>query len=128
VTSDTDPTEQKERNPLGGCGCLILLVVLLLGLVRSWPGGDGEAASVTAVVSTPAPGPSAVGPATIAIPAPGAAPGAAAGPTTVTTPVPGPVHYEDCAAARAAGAAPARRGDPGYAAHLDGDGEGCASG
>lgn len=37
------------------------------------------------------------------------------------------VYYPNCAAARAAGAAPVRRGDPGYARHLDrdGDGKGC---
>lgn len=34
------------------------------------------------------------------------------------------VRYRNCAAARAAGAAPVRRGDPGYAAHLDRDNDG----
>ena len=33
------------------------------------------------------------------------------------------VYYANCAAARAAGAAPVRRGDPGYASHLDRDGD-----
>lgn len=35
--------------------------------------------------------------------------------------------FQNCAAARAAGAAPVRRGDPGYGPHLDrdGDGKGC---
>ncbi|RNF82787.1 excalibur calcium-binding domain-containing protein [Montanilutibacter psychrotolerans] len=33
-------------------------------------------------------------------------------------------YYANCSAARAAGAAPVRRGDPGYAAHLDRDGDG----
>lgn len=39
----------------------------------------------------------------------------------------GDVYYPNCAAARAAGAAPVRRGDPGYGRHLDrdGDGKGC---
>lgn len=38
--------------------------------------------------------------------------------------------YANCAAARAAGAAPVRRGDPGYGPHLDrdGDGVGCERG
>jgi hypothetical protein len=36
----------------------------------------------------------------------------------------GSVSYPNCAAARAAGAAPVRRGDPGYARHLDRDGDG----
>jgi hypothetical protein len=37
---------------------------------------------------------------------------------------PTPVYYENCDAVRAAGAAPIRRGDPGYASHLDRDGDG----
>lgn len=36
----------------------------------------------------------------------------------------GDVYYPNCAAARAAGAAPVRRGQPGYGAHLDRDGDG----
>lgn len=37
------------------------------------------------------------------------------------------VYYPNCAAARAAGAAPVYRGQPGYGKHLDrdGDGKGC---
>lgn len=34
------------------------------------------------------------------------------------------VYYANCSAARAAGAAPVRRGDPGYAPHLDRDNDG----
>jgi hypothetical protein len=39
------------------------------------------------------------------------------------------VYYENCDAVRAAGAAPIRRGEPGYRSGLDrdGDGEGCGS-
>ena len=33
-------------------------------------------------------------------------------------------YYRNCSAARAAGAAPVREGDPGYAPHLDRDGDG----
>jgi len=36
----------------------------------------------------------------------------------------GAVYYPNCTAARNAGAAPVRRGDPGYASHLDRDGDG----
>lgn len=36
----------------------------------------------------------------------------------------GAVHYPNCTAARAAGAAPVSRGDPGYASHLDRDSDG----
>lgn len=35
-------------------------------------------------------------------------------------------YYANCSAARAAGAAPIRAGDPGYARHLDRDGDGIA--
>ncbi|MCX5200956.1 excalibur calcium-binding domain-containing protein [Streptomyces sp. NBC_00237] len=35
-----------------------------------------------------------------------------------------PVRYKNCAAVRAAGAAPINEGDPGYARHLDRDGDG----
>ncbi|SMY02482.1 Excalibur calcium-binding domain-containing protein [Brevibacterium linens ATCC 9172] len=33
-------------------------------------------------------------------------------------------YFENCTAAREAGAAPVRRGDPGYGSHLDRDGDG----
>ncbi|WP_349255682.1 excalibur calcium-binding domain-containing protein [Brevundimonas sp.] len=33
-------------------------------------------------------------------------------------------YYQNCSAARAAGAAPVHRGDPGYARRLDRDGDG----
>lgn len=36
------------------------------------------------------------------------------------------VYYPNCAAARQAGAAPIRRGQPGYGRHLDRDGDGIA--
>ncbi|MFJ6807837.1 excalibur calcium-binding domain-containing protein [Streptomyces anulatus] len=37
---------------------------------------------------------------------------------------PAPAYYENCDAVRAAGAAPVEEGDPGYAPHLDRDGDG----
>ncbi|ORT61581.1 excalibur calcium-binding domain-containing protein [Streptomyces sp. CB03238] len=42
----------------------------------------------------------------------------------------GDVYYSNCADARAAGATPVRRGDPGYGRHLDrdNDGVGCDNG
>lgn len=39
-------------------------------------------------------------------------------------PAPRSSAYANCAAARAAGAAPVRRGDPGYGSHLDRDNDG----
>ncbi|TFC28762.1 DUF1524 domain-containing protein [Cryobacterium sp. TMT1-3] len=46
---------------------------------------------------------------------------------TVEAPLPSDVYFENCTAAREAGAAPVHSGDPGYGRHLDrdGDGTGC---
>jgi hypothetical protein len=50
---------------------------------------------------------------------------AAPAPEAAMAPAPAPsVYYANCDAARAAGAAPVRVGDPGYASHLDRDGDG----
>ncbi len=64
---------------------------------------------------------------------PDAAPGGPAGApaATVTTAPPLPAggsdaYFANCTAARAAGAAPIRRGEPGYRDRLDGDGDGVA--
>jgi len=62
-----------------------------------------------------------------------APPSATPPPATGTQPAPQPAvdlpereYYESCDAAQAAGAAPVRRGDPGYGEHLDRDGDGVA--
>ncbi len=47
-------------------------------------------------------------------------------PTTRATPDGGPVYYSNCSEARAAGAAPLYRGQPGYGSHLDREGDGVA--
>jgi len=49
------------------------------------------------------------------------------GTRTKRVPKPRNVYYRNCAAARAAGAAPVLKGQPGYGRHLDrdGDGRGC---
>lgn len=50
-------------------------------------------------------------------------------PAAVTQPAPSAsssVYYKNCTAARAAGPTPIYRGEPGYAAHLDRDGDGIA--
>jgi hypothetical protein len=49
--------------------------------------------------------------------------------TKKTTEQPASVYYANCAAVRAAGKAPIRRGQPGYRAGLDsdGDGQGCGA-
>jgi Protein of unknown function (DUF1524)/Excalibur calcium-binding domain len=64
-------------------------------------------------------------------PLPGAADGARPGlpsapPRSGPAPGVGAAPFENCAAARAAGSAPVRRGDPGYGSNLDGDGDGVA--
>jgi len=56
-------------------------------------------------------------------PAPAPDPGPAPAPTSESS-GDGDVHFPNCTAAREAGAAPVRAGDPGYAEHLDGDGDG----
>ncbi|WP_241037183.1 GmrSD restriction endonuclease domain-containing protein [Blastococcus litoris] len=67
---------------------------------------------------TPAPAPA---------PAPKPAPAPAPVPAPAPAPAPAPpvgVSYKNCDAVRAAGAAPIRAGQPGYAPHLDRDGDG----
>ena len=49
---------------------------------------------------------------------------AAPEPAEVAPQAPASTYYKNCAAARAAGAAPVRTGDPGYGRHLDRDGDG----
>jgi hypothetical protein len=47
-------------------------------------------------------------------------------PTSSSSTDGGSVHFDNCDAARAAGAAPVHAGDPGYGTHLDRDGDGTA--
>jgi hypothetical protein len=113
--------------------------------VRAGSAVTTEAPVTTArpTTTSPAPAPSTAPPATtpttappttVAPPAP---PTTAAPPPTTAAPTPQPlvaaperaiaapsVYYENCDAARAAGAAPVFRGDPGYGGHLDRDGDG----
>ncbi|WP_413354871.1 DUF1524 domain-containing protein [Microbacterium sp. 1P06AB] len=60
-------------------------------------------------------------------PSPSVAPAPKPQPTRESKPAPAPpadVYYKNCTAAREAGAAPVHVGDPGYAKHLDRDGDG----
>jgi len=72
--------------------------------------------------------PDALAPATQPAAAPAqAAPAPARAPAPAPAPVPAPaagVAYANCAAVRAAGAAPIRVGQPGYSRRLDRDGDG----
>ena len=49
---------------------------------------------------------------------------AASVPAAPAAPAPTSTYFKNCDAARAAGAAPVRAGDPGYGGHLDRDGDG----
>lgn len=71
--------------------------------------------------------PPAAAAAPAAAPAEPAAPAPAPAPAIVpAAPAPAAVYYANCAAVRAAGAAPIRRGQPGYSSKLDRDGDGIA--
>jgi hypothetical protein len=78
-------------------------------------GGASTGAASTGPAST---GAASTGAASTAAATPAAQPPAAA--------TPGNAYYPNCAAARAAGAAPLYRGQPGYRAQMDGDGDGIA--
>jgi hypothetical protein len=147
----------KKQNP-AGCGCLILLVLLLGGLIRACgSGGEDETPTATqSVLGTPTTtpttsvrwtaSPTPIAPTTTTrTPAPTTTTRPAGTPKPRPNPQPDPdpnrdsqrtadpappasVYYKNCAAVRAAGVAPIRRGDPGYSRDLDrdGDGVGCA--
>lgn len=80
-------------------------------------GPAGASAVVRITVSEPTPSPTPTPTPTVAV---------ARTPKAKATPVEPSVYYRNCDAARAAGAAPVRRGDPGYGPHLDRDGDGVA--
>jgi len=87
---------------------------------------EAERNAMVSILSTcpaePLPSGSTVPPAPV--PAAVAAPAAVAVPAPAPAPAPAAVYYANCAAARAAGAAPVHRGDPGYRTRLDSDGDG----
>ena len=92
-------------------------------------GGDGGVVGVTtSSTSSTAPGATILGtiPTTTT-----SAPASDPDDTSQTTPEDRPSpderpYYSNCSAARESGAAPLFRGDPGYGAHLDPDGDGTA--
>ena len=129
-----------------------VLAGLMLSIAIGGCGGEEQstpATTTTAVVedvlpfaeTTAVSTPPSTAPTTTAAPSTTAATAApttkaTAPPTTRTTPQPTitqplataaptpSAYYANCAAARAAGAAPVHRGDPGYGSHLDRDGDG----
>lgn len=83
---------------------------------ESAPAASSTAAEVTVAATTAAaPATTAAKPVTTVAP-----------PPAKTTSQPATVYYANCAAAKAAGAAPLHRGDPGYRPALDRDGDGIA--
>ena len=89
--------------------------------------GDCPDALAPTSEQPPAPAPAAAAPPAQPA-APPAAPAQAAPAPAPVPPAPAPaaVFYANCAAVRAAGAAPIRRGQPGYSSKLDRDGDGVA--
>lgn len=87
--------------------------------------GEDELTYQVGVKGTEVPAATAVVRITVTAPAPDPSPTPtpAAKPAAKAT-APASVHYKNCDAARAAGAAPVEEGDPGYAPHLDRDGDG----
>ena len=125
---------------------------LVIGDDRLWPAaGEGDViateaeptkepapapAPAPAPVKDPAPAPAPVkDPAPAPAPTKAPAPAPAPAPTKAPAPAPAPkedsgsssggdTYFKNCDAARSAGAAPVRTGDPGYRKGLDGDGDG----
>ena len=97
-------------------------------LVAEPPPPSTTPAPAPAPEPAPAPPPPAPAPAAPPAPAPPPPPVPAAEPPSAAPPPPAPaapsVTYKNCDAARAAGAAPVRLGDPGYSRKLDRDGDG----
>ncbi|MEE6296743.1 glycoside hydrolase family 3 N-terminal domain-containing protein [Georgenia wangjunii] len=106
VVGEGDDAQVVEAGTYPGEGAIAIAAVPLEGYYLAW---DAEAlwvhefSTAGEEPTTPGPGPTTPGPE----------------PTT-----PGGVYYENCAAARAAGAAPVHAGEPGYGEHLDSDGDG----
>ncbi|XTR51680.1 GmrSD restriction endonuclease domain-containing protein [Pseudarthrobacter sp. So.54] len=99
-----------------------------VAVVASADQAANDAAKAAVVVpepAAPAPAPTYVAPAPAPFVAPVPAPAAAAcAAAPYVPPAPAAAHYANCAAVRAAGAAPIRIGQPGYSRSLDRDGDG----
>jgi hypothetical protein len=148
-------TAKQKKDQRRGCGCLALLALLVVGGIANACGGGEEPESrpsylaplttTATLMPTPAPTTASSGRAS---PTRVAAPTTAATSTTPTgdpdprprpqpQPQPQPqddddsgssgsVYYPNCTAARAAGAAPIRAGEPGYRSALDRNNDGVA--
>lgn len=95
-------------------------------VVSADSGGGKVTLHVTKPTPTPAPTPTPVPTTTTQAPPPPPQTTEQAPPPAYTPPAPTEVYYANCAAARAAGAAPIHRGQPGYRPALDRDNDGVA--
>jgi hypothetical protein len=112
----------------GVCAGRVTLVDAQRQMAGDWYGAwtaAGRPSAAPTTVATLAPIAPVVG-APGTVPATTAATAPATTRATVATMVPSSVFYANCAAARAAGAAPIHRGEPGYSTSLDRDGDGIA--
>ena len=131
---------------LGGLASFVLLAILGAAVAESGeadvsarpaPSTSSELAGVTSSTTTTSTtttststtaAPTTTAPTTTVAPPPPPAPTTTVAPPPPALVEPPPadvgVYYENCAAARAAGAAPVHRGQPGYARHLDRDDDG----
>ncbi|MFG1934665.1 excalibur calcium-binding domain-containing protein [Mycobacterium sp. NPDC048908] len=126
---------------IGGSVVGLLVLLLLIGNLRSGDDNKSVATTVTQTVTVTAapPQPFVAPPATVTVTAQAAPPAPAplAPPPEATaeaplpaapvdTPPPSSAYYSNCSQARAAGAAPLYAGEPGYRSGLDRDGDGVA--
>ncbi|MFE7746364.1 excalibur calcium-binding domain-containing protein [Nocardia sp. NPDC057455] len=153
VRGHLDWARIRNRKQAGGLLAASFLVLLLIGVITPEkqshetttppsntpaPATQTTAASTTPTatitVEQPPPQPFVPAPASTPAPAPTAVPAPPPAPAPTPTAAPAPprppssasVFYPDCDAARAAGAAPLRRGEPGYRPQLDSDHDGVA--
>jgi hypothetical protein len=115
---------------------VVALLLLVVGIIGSIVDPAPKAPDSPPL---PSPSPTRSAPATTRAPSPSVTPSLSKSPTQAPEPSPTPssvprtseaavpeTYYENCAAVRAAGAAPIHRGDPGYSSDLDRDGDGIA--
>jgi Excalibur calcium-binding domain len=122
------------RHPVLTAVIALIALLFVIGALAGDPEPKQAALTVADVTTSAAATPESLAPTTpapetTAAPATTAAPETTAAPVTTAAPKPAPkpvTYYPNCAAARAAGAAPIHRGERGYRAGLDGDSDGIA--
>jgi hypothetical protein len=115
------------RHPGWTAAAAAAALLLAVGALTGDPGQDVPPETLAAAEAATTAEPTAQSP--TASPTPAASPTPSPTPAATTRPaprVPAAPYYADCAAVRAAGKAPLRRGEPGYRSGLDGDADGIA--